>query len=147
MTKNTTNATPDKTYTLDQFIDMKSVDTITYHNFSILQLIDGVEHLDHNIIEDYLPELKAVSINVPLDDEQYKKYKYAPDLLAYDLYGSVQLDFIILLLNDCFDPKEFDKKNLLLPYASALSTFLNTVYSKEYNYLSYNKNKIAEENK
>ena len=107
MTKNTTNVTPDKTYTLDQFIDMKSVDTITYHNFSILQLIDGVEHLDHNIIEDYLPELKAVSINVPLDDEQYKKYKYAPDLLAYDLYGSVQLDFIILLLNDCFDPKEF----------------------------------------
>lgn len=139
------NITPAQTYTLDQFIEMKDIDNMTYRNFSILQKIDGVEHLDHNLVEDYLEELKNVCISVALSDQEYKKYKYAPDLLAYDIYGSVQLDFIILLLNDTIDPKEFTKKTVILPYASSLSLFLDTIYSKESNYITYNRNKLAEE--
>ena len=139
------NITPAQTYTLDQFIEMKDIDNMTYRNFSILQKIDGVEHLDHNLVEDYLEELKNVCISVTLSDQEYKKYKYAPDLLAYDIYGSVQLDFVILLLNDTIDPKEFTKKTVLLPYASGLSVFLDTIYSKESNYITYNRNKLAEE--
>ena len=33
-----------------------------------------------------------------LSDDEYKKYRYSPDLLAYDIYGSVQLDFITSVL-------------------------------------------------
>ena len=131
--------TPSTTYTLDDFIQMKLSDDMTYYNFSILQVIDGIEHLDHNLVEDYLPELKSVCIPVTLSNLEYNKYKYNPDLLAYDIYGSVQLDFILLLLNDMIDPKEFDKKSLILPYSSTLSTFLNTVYSKESEYIGQNR--------
>lgn len=137
-------ANPALTYTLDDFISMKISDDMTYYNFSILEVINSVEHLDSNIVEVYLPELKKDCISVRLSLEELKRYRYNPDLLAYDLYGSVQLDFVVLLLNDMYDPKEFNKKNLLLPRASILSKFLNDVYSKESGYIEQNRadNKI-----
>lgn len=134
-----TIATPSKTYTLDQFVEMKHVDDATYYNFSILEVIDGVEHLDFNIIEEYVEELKSICKEVELTPEQFKRYKYKPDLLAYDLYKSTQLDFIILLINDTYDPKEFDKPKFILPYASGLSQFLDIVYSKEYDFITKNR--------
>lgn len=130
---------PAKTYTLDDFIEMQVSDDMTYYNFSILEVIHGVEHLDHNLVEDYLEELTATCVNVTFTDEQFKAYKYSPDLLAYDLYKSVQLDFIILMVNDMIDPKEFNRKTIKLPYASVLNSFLNTVYSSEYEYIKTNR--------
>lgn len=137
------NINPATTTTLEDFIEMRSIDEMTYYNFSILEVINGVEHLNHNLIEDYLEELKSACITVDLTLDQYKKYKYFPDLLSYDVYGSVQLDFIIMLLNDCIDPKEFDKKTVILPYASVLASFLNTVYSKEQLYIEENRLKFG----
>ena len=137
------NINPATTTTLEDFIEMRSIDEMTYYNFSILEVINGVEHLNHNLIEDYLEELESACITVDLTLDQYKKYKYFPDLLSYDVYGSVQLDFIIMLLNDCIDPKEFDKKTVILPYASVLASFLNTVYSKEQLYIEENRVKFG----
>lgn len=138
------NYNPALTYTLNDFVSMRNIDDMTYYNFSILEVINGVQHLNHNLIEDYLPHLVNTCEKVTLSDEEYKKYAYNPDLLAYDLYGSVQLDFILLLLNDMIDPKEFNIRTLILPYSSALSTFLNDIYSKESGYIQQNRsdNKI-----
>ena len=130
---------PALTYTLDDFISMQISDDMTYYNFSILEVIDGVEHLDSNLVEIYLEELKSQCVSVQFSEEELKKYKYNADLLAYDLYGSVQLDFVILLLNDMYDPKEFTKKNVILPHSSTLSKFLNDVYSKEAGYIQQNR--------
>lgn len=130
---------PALTYTLDDFISMQISDDMTYYNFSILEVIDGVEHLDSNLVEIYLEELKSQCVSVQFSEEELKKYKYNADLLAYDLYGSVQLDFVILLLNDMYDPKEFTKKNVILPHSSTLSKFLNDVYSKEEGYIQQNR--------
>jgi hypothetical protein len=71
--------------------------------------------------------------------EESKKYKYSPDLLAYDIYGSVQLDFIILAANDIIDPKDFNFKRLKLPTASRLKEYLNEVYGSNSNWLTKNK--------
>ena len=135
---------PATTYTLQDFINMRNTDDMTYYNFSILEVIDGVQHLNHNLVEDYLHHLLVTCESVTFSDEEFKRYKYHPDLLAYDLYGSVQLDFILLLLNDAIDPKEFDVKTVKLPYASVLNTFLNDIYSKESSYIDQNRfnNKI-----
>ena len=130
---------PALTYTLDDFISMQISDDMTYYNFSLLEVIDGVEHLDSNLVEIYLEELKSQCISVQLSEEEIKKYKYNPDLLSYHLYGSVQLDFVILLLNDMYDPKEFTKKTIILPHSSVLSKFLNEVYSKEEGYIKQNR--------
>lgn len=127
------------TYTIDDFISMKIADETTYHNFSIVEVVDGIELLDHNVIEDYLDELQSICVEVPLDQDQYNKYKYAPDLLAYDIYGSTQLDFIVMYVNDIIDPREFDMKKIKLPYSSALKEFLSEVYNSESGYISQNR--------
>ena len=130
---------PALTYTIDQFINMKYTDELTYYNFSIIELVNGIKLLDHNLIEDYLSELESLCVNCELDQDQYKKYKYSPDLLAFDVYGSTQLDFIILMINDMIDPKEFDLKTVKLLYASQLKSFLSEVYNAENDYISYNR--------
>lgn len=133
------NTEPAKSYTLDQFIEMQATDDLTYYNFSIIEVMNGVQHLNHNLIEDYLPEILDICSTITLSTDEFRKYKYSPDLLAYDVYGSTQLDVVIMLLNDVFDPKEFDKQTLNLPYSSGLATILNSIYSKEYNYIANNR--------
>lgn len=133
------NNNPALTYTLDDYINMQISDDMTYYNFSIIEVVNGVEHLDKNLIEIYIDELKSQCTYVTLSEEEYNKYKYNPDLLAYDVYGSIQLDFVILLLNDIYDPKEFTKRKLLLPHSSILSKFLSDVYSKESKYIEQNR--------
>ncbi len=136
---------PSITYTLDDFVAMSMADNLTYYNFSILEVINNVEHLDINLIEEYIEELKTQSVYIELSDDEFKKYKYNPDLLAYDIYGSVQLDFVILLLNEMYDPKEFTNKTLRLTKNSILNTFLGEVYSKEQGWIKQNRsdNKIT----
>lgn len=137
------NYNPALTYTLDSFINMKISDNMTYYNFSILEIIDGIVHLDHNLVEDYLPELKPKCVTVKLSNEELKRYRYCPDLLAYHIYESVQLDFIIMLLNDMVDPKEFDKQTIILPSASVLGHFLSIIYGKEAPYIQQNRAKLG----
>lgn len=130
---------PALTYTLDQFIAMRYIDEATYRNFSILQVVDGLELVDHNLIDDYMDELEQISVECELTLEQYKKYKYSPDIMAYDVYGSTQLDFVIMKLNGMIDPKDFNLKKVLLPYKSKLIAFLNTVYNSNLNYINQNR--------
>ena len=59
---------PALTYTLDDFISMQISDDMTYYNFSILEVIDGVEHLDSNLVEIYLEELKSQCILVQFSE-------------------------------------------------------------------------------
>lgn len=130
---------PALTYTLDDFINMQGTDNYTYRNFSILEKVNNVELLDHNLIEDYQDQLMDICIECKLDNEQYKRYRYFPDLLAYDVYGSVQLDFIVLFCNGIADPKEFDFKILKLPYGDKLRDLLANVYNAEQYYIANNK--------
>ena len=127
------------TYTLEDFVKMQVSDQLTFRNFSTVAVINGVELTDKNLVEDFLPELMKNCITVDLSREEYLKYKYAPDLLAFDVYGSVQLDFIILYMNGIIDPKDFDFKSLKLVRSSILRDFLNHVYGSQRYILENNK--------
>ena len=130
---------PALTYTLDQFIASKINDEMTFRNYSIIEVINGLELYDHNIIEDYLAELDSLCQTIELSFEEFNKYKYAPDLLAYDVYGSTQLDFVVMYANGIIDPKDFVFKKIKLPYASTLSTFMSNVYNAEIEYIEFNR--------
>ena len=131
---------PATTYTLSDFIKAGRGDQLTYSHFTISEEINNISIPSHNIISDYMDELKKLCIQIPKENitaEQYARYKYNPDLLSYDIYGTVQLDFIVLYCNNIIDPKEFDLHNkyLYLPRASVLQDFLSNVYSADYNVL------------
>ena len=130
---------PALTYTLDDFIAVGFTDEMTYFNFSIIEVVNNIQLLDHNLVEDYMEELESLCAVVELSEINLAKYRYCPDLLAYDLYKSTQLDFIILFVNDMIDPKEFNKKKIKLPYASKLKAFLSSVYNAESGYLAQNR--------
>lgn len=133
---------PDKTYTLDQFINAQGSDDITYYNFSILEKFGGVEHLDRNIVEDYLPELTKISEIITLSDEEYRKFKRKPDLLAYYAYGSIQFEPFILMLNDMIDPKDFINRKVRLVIRSDLINFFSRLYGAESGYIDYNREQV-----
>ena len=128
-----------QTHTLKEFISRRFDDQITFRNLAIIENVNGEEWIDRTLILDYLPELKNISQDVELTSEEYRKYKCNPDLLAYDIYGSTQLDFIILLINDIIDAKEFDSKKLKLPYVQQLSSYLTDIYNSNSGYLEQNR--------
>ena len=130
---------PATTYTLEQFIAMKNTDDITYRNFSILEIVDDIELLDHNLIDEYLSEFDQLAVPIELSTDEFRRYKYCPDLLAFDIYGSVQLDFVILAINDMIDPKEFCLKKIKLLTASNLKSILSSIYNANNNYIQKNR--------
>lgn len=127
------------THTLDDFIAEKYATDITYYNLSILEKVKDSELLQHNLIEDYIDEFELLTETIEMSNEEYKKYRFAPDILAFDVYGSTQLDFIILYINDMADPKEFDRKTVKLIKNSVLKELLSQIYSSNKNYLDYNR--------
>ena len=134
------NGTVETTHTINEFIAQKNQDEISFRNFSTFDLINGTEYLIKNVIDDYMDELLSICIDVDLTRDQYVRYKYSPDLLAYDIYGYIQLDYLIMQINGVIEPRDFNFKKLKLPYASQLSSFLNSVYNSETIYIEYNRN-------
>jgi hypothetical protein len=134
-------ANPANTYTLEDFVATGQSDQLTYSRFSIIEEINGVKFASYNILSDYIKELKQICIKIPkknITQAQLARYKYNPDLLAYDIYGSTQLEFVVLYCNDIIDPKDFDFHNryLYLPKASVLQQFLSTIYNADYQTLT-----------
>ena len=143
-----TGNNPATTYTLTDFINMKSQDELTYANFAIFDYKFGETFVEESIVDYYLTELKSICLKVTsFTAEEIARYKYAPDLLAFDIYNSTSLDTIILLCNGCIDPKDFDfkKSYLMLPKAQALSELLSEIYNSEAKWLFINRSTVAEE--
>lgn len=136
---------PELSYTLEQFIDCKSSDPITYHNLSLLAKPitgTGIIYSTDNIIYDYLDELKAVAEKVQLGQESYMKYRFKPKLLAYDLYGTTEYYFILLAINGICSVKDFDLKRINVIEPSILATLINNIYVAEEDYIKQNRKKI-----
>lgn len=101
----------ENTYTISQMIALKSSDSITYKNFSILQQSvtdDSLIYSIDNVIYDYMDEIKPYRQLVELTDMEVVKYKYKPKLFSYDVYGSTECYFVIMALNGICNLKEFD---------------------------------------
>ena len=137
---------PEETYTWEQFISQGNSNEFTYDTFAIKHKIQGYTYVDCSVLENYLPEIKANCVKVTeFSNDEIVKYKYNPDLLAWDLYGNTQLDFLIMMCNDMCDPKEFNfkKKYLYLPKTSIMKDLLSKIYNAEYSWIT----KSAEEMK
>ena len=127
------------THTIEEFVSRKFEDQLTYRNFSIVEYADDIELIDRNLVSDYLPELLESCTTYRFTYAEYRKYKYAPDLLSYDLYGTTQLDFLLMFLNDMIDAKEFNIKRILLPSAALVRKMLSDILSVNGGYIDQNR--------
>ena len=128
-----------QTHTIEEFVSKKYEDELTFRNFSIVDYIDNIECLDRNLFMDYLPEIESTCTSYQFTAAEYRRYKYAPDILSYDLYQTTQLDFILLLLNDMIDPKEFNIKVIKLPRANVLKSALSDILSVNGGFIEQNR--------
>ena len=132
---------PQNTYTIDQFIACQSDSNICYHNLSFIDNRDNIDYDTYNVVSDYIDELRTEYTNiVMLTDKDMERYMYRPKLLCYDIYGSGELAFIILIINDMCSVKQFTKKKLLMPTRTQMANLTKYIYNA-------NKKDIARYNK
>lgn len=125
-------ALPQDTSTIEEFVESGSGVTITYPNLSFTDMMsNGTWVSVHNVISDYVDELRNACVNVSLTVEQQHIYFYKPKLLCYDMYGNPELYFIILLINDMADVKEFTKPVVKMLRKSHMSQLLTLIYNAE----------------
>lgn len=123
-------SSPAKTSTLEEFIALSSKTLISYKNLSFVERIDNEREFSiWNVLSDYDQELKNICVDVELSDIDFRRYGYNPKVLAYDLYGSTELFFIILAANGICTAKEFNNRTVKLIKPEDLEEFIQMVYN------------------
>jgi hypothetical protein len=135
---------PEDTYTLERFINSEAKTSNTgYSWFSVLELLpSGNPMLQNMVLNDYMDEIRLLCRVIALKDNEYYKYKYNPDLLAYDIYGTTQLGFMVLIMNGITSPKDFNFKRVKMLTKEHLELFISSVYNSEKATLEANKEKV-----
>lgn len=136
-------ALPETTTTIEEFIKSGSNITVSYPTFTFKDILtNGTMVAIHDVINDYIVELRNACVNVRLTQEQQWTYLYKPKLLCYDVYGNPELYFIILLINDMADVKEFSKPTIKMLKKEHMNEILTLIYNAEKQYIDeYNDKK------
>ena len=136
---------PSQTYTVEDFIDAGRGVAVTYDRYSYKELLpNGTEIAILNVINDYMRDFKDRAITVSLSDDEYRKWRYRPKLMCYDIYGNQELYWVIMLLNGMIDVKDFnlETRKLLLLTTSDMTSIMSAIYNAEYKYIEdYNSQK------
>lgn len=131
---------PQNTWSLDQFIACKSDTVMSYHNLSFVDRKDDILYDTYNVLSDYIDEIKEYCVTIVFDDKQFYRYKYRPKLLCYDIYGNGELAFIIMIINDICNFKEFTKKKLYMPNRDDMKKIIQYLFNANKSVINkYNK--------
>lgn len=112
--------------TLTEFIEEFNVESIKVNSFFLKEVFDrynGEKAVmsGDSIITKYLDELRGDTHTVALSDEEFAKYQYNPKLMSFDVYGTTELWFLILLANELYSATQFNMQTLRMYKPNALS--------------------------
>lgn len=130
----------DMPYAVDEYKGLLNLDDITDYHTSILWKGDGIEMVELNVIFDYIDELKRVAQKINLDNMDYFRYRWHPDLLSLDLYQTTDYEFVILALNDLSHPWDFDMHSCLVIPPEYIIDVLSYIVDAEDEYIIFNRN-------
>lgn len=121
----------EKYYTIERFIDSASINQISYDKLSLFEKIEDEDSyfLVYNVLNDYYDEIIDMSSWLVLTDEEYKKYRFKPKLLAHRLYGDPEIYFMLMFLNNVCNVKEFDFKRLRILRPNELNSVVSKIYN------------------
>lgn len=123
---------PSQTITVEEFIQAGSKTTIDYMNLSFLdRLQNGTIVSVLNVVNDYIEELRNACLTVELTEGQQYAYFYKPKLLCHDVYGTPEVYYVILLINDMADVKEFTKPVIKMLKKEHMSMLMSYIYNAE----------------
>ena len=132
----------DATVSIQDFIALRNSDEITYYNYSILEYLNGYDMFITNLLYDYEDEINDLDVTIKLTNIERAKYRYKPYLLAYDIYGSTETKFILMMLNNIIDPKEFDFETIRALRPADLARLLNRINAVNDDFMSKMKSRL-----
>lgn len=115
----------------------KSID-LTYSKLSTHDMVGDIEFINHHLLFSYKDYISRFTVLVTLTDKEFLKYQFNPKLLAYDIYGSTDLYFVLLIVNDLMSEKEFSLRTFKLIKPDNID-LIHDIYNKEKQYLINNK--------
>lgn len=143
---NSENAIPELSKSVEEFVELGRLDDMTYNKFAILAEITGqrvnINFPEHNVIYDYMKEIKDCCVTLEFTDEDLVKYRYNPKLLSYHIYGTVELYFVILAVNGMCSFKDFNKKRIKVLYKRDIIRLMEQIYAAESAYIKNNRTKL-----
>lgn len=125
-------ALPKNTTTIEEFIEAGRGTKLAYFDLSFADKVANGNWITvQNVVNDYMDELRNACATVELTQEEQTKYYYKPKLLCSDIYGSPEIYFLILLINDMADVKEFTKPYVKMLRTDHLNEILSAIYNAE----------------
>lgn len=97
--------------------------------------------LDDSILIPYDNILNQHRITYTMKDEEYRKYKYNPWRVAYDVYGTTELWFLILHANEMYSAMEFNIKTLDM-YTDDIFNILDEILTIEDSNMRKNQSEV-----
>lgn len=82
----------------------------------VLSIFDKYRHFLHPIIE-----------VMDLTEENYKKYRFKPKTLSYDLYNTTEFWAALLSINNCTSILEFDLQRVKVYHKTKIRQLLNEI--------------------
>ena len=138
-------------WTLDDFIREYGSEDLRVDAFHLKQVFWEEGKMKHkmivnsdNIADKYAVELEENKRSIELNTKEYYKYRYNPKLLSYDIYGTTELWFFILMANELYTAIEFNLHKLVL-FDSAIITKLNRMIELDSEFLEINSMEVKEE--
>ena len=135
--------------TIADYVRAYETEPITYSNFYLAQVLTGNNNRKmlvnfNSIVVKYMPELKKMIEKVTLSPEDYAKYRFNPKLMSFDLYGTTELWFLLLDINELHSVSEFDLRTLYI-FQSDIVDKLSRVINLEQGVRDYNEEVISQD--
>ena len=136
-------------YTLSDFIREYSVEDLRVDAFHLKEVFfqNGMKHKivvnGGNIADKYSAELEENKKIVEFTTKEYYKYRYNPKLLSYDVYGTTELWFFILMANEIYTITEFDLRKVKM-FDAAIISKLNRMLELDKEFLDINSMEVME---
>lgn len=136
-------------YTLSDFIREYSVEDLRVDAFHLKEVFfqNGMKHKivvnGDNIADKYSAELEENKKIVEFTTKEYYKYRYNPKLLSYDVYGTTELWFFILMANEIYTITEFNLRKVKM-FDAAIISKLNRMLELDKEFLDINSMEVME---
>lgn len=134
-------------HTLSEFIAIGNSipDKFDHRSFCMIENRDDIEYYIHNVIDDYLPELKQQALVINFSPTERDKYMFNPKLLCYKIYNTTLWYYIILRLNNMCNTHEFSISNnkLLLIPVNKMKDSLSKIFNSNSTMIKRFNNKHA----
>ena len=128
---------------------MKNIDTTKYNriedninngkensyileNISLYSKVDNIKIPTSNLFyEKYRGLILNNCVKVKIPENALKKYRYRPKLLSYELYGTVDLWYLLLWINNMYTTTQFNQQSIYIFNPKNISVLIRIIESEK----------------